>query len=69
MPFEDVYMEATHACVFVIILVGLRGSRRFLAKLYLMIFPDDIGSLPMFQPGQSSCGEVETSHYHTLAST
>ena len=27
MTFEDVWMEATHACVFVIMLDGLRGSR------------------------------------------
>ena len=27
MNFEDVWTEATHACVFVIMLGGLRGSR------------------------------------------
>ena len=27
MPFEDVWMEATHACVFFIMLGGMRGSR------------------------------------------
>ena len=41
VPFEDVWMEATHACVFVIMLGGLRGSRWVLAKLSLMILPAD----------------------------
>ena len=41
MTFEDVWMEATHACVFVIMLGGLRGSRRVLAKLYLIMLQDD----------------------------
>ena len=27
VPFEDVWMEATYACIFVIMLLGLRGSR------------------------------------------
>ena len=34
-------MEATHACVFVIMLGGLRGSRSVLAKLSLMMSPYD----------------------------
>ena len=41
ITFEDVCMEGTHACVFVIMLGGLRESRRVLAKLSLMIFPAD----------------------------
>ena len=32
MPFEDVWVEATHACVFVFMLGGLSGSRWVLAK-------------------------------------
>ena len=32
MHFEDVWMEATHACVFVIMLGGLRGGWRVLSK-------------------------------------
>ena len=41
MPFEDVFIEATHACVFFIVLVGLRGSRLVLAKLSLIILSAD----------------------------
>ena len=41
MTFEDYWMEATHACVFVTMLGGMKGSRRVLAKLSLMMFPDD----------------------------
>ena len=41
MPFEDVSTEATHTCVFIIMLVGLRGSRLVLVKLFLMMLPDD----------------------------
>ena len=41
MPFEDVWIEATYVCVFVFVLGGLRGSRWFLAKLSLMMFPYD----------------------------
>ena len=41
MPFEEVWKEATHVCVFFIMLSGLRGSRRVLEKLYLMMLPDD----------------------------
>ena len=41
MPFEYVWVEATHACVFVIVLGGIRGARWVLAKLFLMMFPAD----------------------------
>ena len=41
MPFEDFFMEAKHACVFVIMLGGMRGGRCVLAKLSLMMLPDD----------------------------
>ena len=41
MPFEDVWMEATHACVFFIMLGGLRGSILVLENLYLMMFTAD----------------------------
>ena len=41
IPFEEVWTEATHACVFGISLGGLRGGRLFLAKLSLMMLPDD----------------------------
>ena len=41
MTFEDVWMENTHACVFVIMLWGLRGSIRVLSNLSLMMFPAD----------------------------
>ena len=41
MPFEEVWAEAAHACVFVIIMGGLRGGRLVLAKLSLMMLPDD----------------------------
>ena len=39
--FEDFWMEATHACVFVILLGGVRGGKWVLEKLYLIIFPAD----------------------------
>ena len=39
MPFEEVCTEATIACVFVIMLGGLRGGRRVLAKLSTMMLP------------------------------
>ena len=41
IPFEDVWIEDTYACVFVIILGGQRGGRRVLEKLSLMMFPAD----------------------------
>ena len=41
MTFECFWKEDTHACVFVIVLGGLRGSRQVLAKMSLMILPDD----------------------------
>ena len=41
MTFEEFWTEATHACIFVIMLGGLRGSRCVLAKLSLMMLPDD----------------------------
>ena len=41
MPFEYVWTEATRACVFFIVLDGLRGDRWVLAKLYLMMLPYD----------------------------
>ena len=41
IPFEDFCMEATHSCVFVIMLVGLRESRRVLVKLSLMMLLAD----------------------------
>ena len=41
MYFEDVWMEATHACVFVIMLGGLRWVRLVLAKLSLVVLPAD----------------------------
>ena len=40
MPFEEVWTEATIACVFVIILGGLRVIRWVLAKLSTMMLPD-----------------------------
>ena len=40
-PSEDVWMEAPHACVFVLVLVGLRGGRRVLSKMSPMMFPAD----------------------------
>ena len=46
MAFEDVWTEATHACVFVIMLGVLRGGRRVLAKLSLMMLPDDTVKAP-----------------------
>ena len=41
VPFEEVWTEATIACVFFIVLGGLRGSRRVLEKLSTMMLPDD----------------------------
>ena len=41
MPFEEVWKEATHACVFFIMLGVLRGGRLVLSKLSLIMFPDD----------------------------
>ena len=41
MTFEDISMEAIHACVFFIMLSGLRNSRRVLAHLSLMMLPSD----------------------------
>ena len=41
MPFEDVLVEDTHACVYFIMLVGLRGSRRVLANIDMMMLPAD----------------------------
>ena len=41
MPFEEVCMEATHACVFVIVLGGLKGCRWVGAKLSTMMLSDD----------------------------
>ena len=40
MHFEEFCTEAIHACVFVIVLGGLKGSRLVLAKLPLMMLPD-----------------------------
>ena len=44
--FQDVWTEATHASVFVIMLGVLRGSRQVLAKLSLMMLPDDTVKAP-----------------------
>ena len=41
VPFEDFWMEAKHAYVFVIMLGVMRGGRRVLAKLYQMVLRDD----------------------------
>ena len=41
MPFDGVWMEATHDCVFATMLGGLRGSIGILEKLYLMMLPVD----------------------------
>ena len=41
MPFGDVWTEAKHAYAFVIMLGGPRGSRWVLAKISLVMFPDD----------------------------
>ena len=41
MTFEYFWMEATHSCVFVIMLGGLRGGRVVLEKLSLMMLPVD----------------------------
>ena len=41
MPFEDFWTEATHDCVFVIMLGGLMGSRQVLTNMSLMMLPDD----------------------------
>ena len=42
MPFEDVWMEATHTCVFFYVLVGLIGIIWVLEKLSLIFVLDDI---------------------------
>ena len=41
IPFEEVWTEATYACVFVITLGGIRGGRLVLAKLSLMMLSYD----------------------------
>ena len=41
MPFEYFWIEATYACIFFIMLVGLRGSRWVLYKPSLMMLPAD----------------------------
>ena len=41
MPFEGFWMKATHACVFVFVLGGMKGGSWVLVKLSLMLFPAD----------------------------
>ena len=41
VPFEYFWMEATHDCIFVIMLGGIRGGRWILANLSLMMFLAD----------------------------